>query len=194
VRIGHLQPVVRHDFTAQLVLYDRAPEGWTGESMEVLFTEAGPSVQGVFQVVFGPFEPNERPEQVLSMNLQPAVATSTSEITALPWSRLLRAAEALVTAQRRNSVQAWQDSAEAAQVAASQSDRRRKPRGRRPLGDDHYIKVARRYEQLLAEGDRHPVKTIANEYGVSRNTAAAWVDRARRRGLLGPAQHGQASA
>jgi hypothetical protein len=194
VDFGHLQPVARHDFTAQLVLCDGPRGGWGGETIDGLLGGVGPNFQAVFQVSFEPFGMNESPQRVLAMSLQPAVPSSGPEIAALPWARLLRAAEALVMAQQRNSVQEWQDAVEAAQRAAGQTDRRRKPRGRRPLGDDHYITVARRYEQLLASGDRHPVETIRKEYGVARSTAASWIRRARKRGLLGPPEHGKAKA
>jgi hypothetical protein len=200
MHVGHLQPVVRNDFTAQLVISDRPPGGWDGERIAGLFENvfAAQQIQGHLQIIFEPFDPDERPQRVVAMTFQPAVPTSTQEVAGLPWARLLRAAEALVMAQQRNSIQAWHDSARAAQIAVGSSDRPRIPRGRKPLGFDHYVKVARRYEQLCVEGGvagngkAAPVAQIAKEYDVNRNTARAWVNRARKKGLLGPASNGKA--
>lgn len=44
--------------------------------------------------------------------------------------------------------------------------------------------IAGRYRQIRAEGDPAPVKRIAEERSVSRNTAAGWLKQARARGLL----------
>jgi hypothetical protein len=114
-------------------------------------------------------------------------------MAAMPWTKLLRAAEALVMAQRRNSIQSWQDSAQvSAQVTGEPVYAQPKRKGRRPLGYEHYREVAEAYQRLCAEGHRAPVVAIAEHYSVGRNTAAAWVSRARKKGLLGPARKGKA--
>jgi hypothetical protein len=114
-------------------------------------------------------------------------------MAALPWTKLLRAAEALVMAQRRNSVQSWQDSAQVlAQVTGEPVYGQPKRKGRRPLGYEHYREVAELYQRLCAEGHRTPNVAIAEHYGVGPNAARTWVGRARKMHLLGPARRGKA--
>lgn len=47
--------------------------------------------------------------------------------------------------------------------------------------------VARSYRMNVAAGMRDPVASIARDHGVKQATAAGWVFRARKAGLLGPA-------
>ena len=56
--------------------------------------------------------------------------------------------------------------------------------GRKGHPPEFYERIARRYVDLRVSGDRHPVKTIADEEGQSRNTAAGWVKKARELGHL----------
>lgn len=196
--IGHLGPVPRNDFTARLTLWDRPSVEWAGEGLNGLFGIRGPEdpapvYQGELQVTFEPFEADERPRGVQNVVLQLAGSQPSQAIGTLPWARLLRAAEALVIAQRRNSVQDWLDTAQvAAEATGERVYRRPKPRGRKPLGHEHYERIAQRYQQLCAAGVRAPVAAIAKEEAVNSNTARAWVNRARKRGLLGPASNGRA--
>ena len=197
MEIGHLQPIPTPGFTARLGLWNGEPVGWAPEGLRPILglrapTGPEPYLQGIFEVAFEAFEDDARPEEIRSVVLQLQVPATAQETAALPWTRLLRAAEALVMAQRRNSIQTWQDSAEEAARAVGKPTYRRKPKGRRPLGYDHYREVAELYEQLCAKGHRAPVAKIAEDYSVGRNTAAAWVSRARKKGLLGPARSGKA--
>lgn len=59
--------------------------------------------------------------------------------------------------------------------------------GRRGHHPDFLDAIANRYRELRAQGERAPVKQIAIERGVSRNTAAGWIRQARQRVLLRPA-------
>lgn len=56
--------------------------------------------------------------------------------------------------------------------------------GRAGHGDAFYRDVARRYRDLQGADSAKPTQTIAEEAGVSRNTAAGWVRRAREQGFL----------
>ena len=64
----------------------------------------------------------------------------------------------------------------------------RRPDSRRPgragHGDAFHREVARRARELWDAGSRKATQTIAEEAGVSRNTAAGWVRRAREKGFL----------
>ena len=58
--------------------------------------------------------------------------------------------------------------------------------GRAGHGDAFYRDVARRYRDLRGAGSAKPTLTIADEFGVPRNTAAGWIRRAREQGFLRP--------
>jgi hypothetical protein len=55
---------------------------------------------------------------------------------------------------------------------------------RRGLGDDFDSLVAQSYGALVAEGERHPVKALAEMQPVDISTASRWIKEARRRGLI----------
>jgi hypothetical protein len=40
------------------------------------------------------------------------------------------------------------------------------------------------YEALVADGEKHPVKTLAEKHNVTISAASHWLREARRRGLL----------
>lgn len=56
--------------------------------------------------------------------------------------------------------------------------------GRRGRSDEFYSTVAITYHLLSADGDRHPIETMATEGEWSRDTVAGWIKEARSRGLL----------
>ncbi len=58
--------------------------------------------------------------------------------------------------------------------------------GRRGRTDEFYATVAVTYHLLSADGNRHPIETIATEGEWSRDTVAGWIKEARLRGLLLP--------
>jgi hypothetical protein len=55
---------------------------------------------------------------------------------------------------------------------------------RRGLGEDFYRQVARQYETLIAEDEKHPVKALAAMNYVTISTASRWISGARARGLI----------
>ena len=63
---------------------------------------------------------------------------------------------------------------------------------RRGLGDDFYGLVAQSYGALVAEGERHPVKALAEMQPVDISTASRWIKEAKRRGLIEEKEAGDA--
>jgi hypothetical protein len=55
---------------------------------------------------------------------------------------------------------------------------------RRGLGDDFYRRIARDYTTLVGQGERHPVKALAELHHVVISTASRWVKEARRRSYI----------
>lgn len=55
---------------------------------------------------------------------------------------------------------------------------------RRGLGDEFFKVVARGYTALVAEGEPHPVKALAEMHHVVISTASRWIKEARRRGYI----------
>lgn len=63
--------------------------------------------------------------------------------------------------------------------------------GRAGHDDAFYRERAERYRELRLAGSIRPTKDLAEEYAVSRNTAAGWINNARGRGLLAAARRGR---
>jgi hypothetical protein len=56
----------------------------------------------------------------------------------------------------------------------------------RPLPDDFFRRIADSYRELVADGEKHPVKAIAKLNSVTIGAASRWVKGARDRGFLLP--------
>jgi hypothetical protein len=56
----------------------------------------------------------------------------------------------------------------------------------RGLTDDFFRLIAATYDAMVAEGERYPVKAIAEAYHGSQSAASRWVTETRRRGYLPP--------
>lgn len=56
--------------------------------------------------------------------------------------------------------------------------------GRPPLEESHFALVARAYAWAWVAGVPNPTQFVADRYGVSHSTAAKWVAKSRRLGLL----------
>jgi hypothetical protein len=56
--------------------------------------------------------------------------------------------------------------------------------GRRGHGDDFYQAVAALYGALVAAGERHPVKALAESQPVTIAAASKWIKRARELGMI----------
>ena len=54
----------------------------------------------------------------------------------------------------------------------------------RGLGPDFYRAIGEHYNALVAEGERHPVKTLGEIHHVTISAASRWLKEARRRGFL----------
>jgi hypothetical protein len=193
VRIGQLHPRPGSDFAARFLLTDKpvGPPYAMGLPWEAAEVEAQALVQ--LKIEFEPFARDGRPERITRVALQPLAAMSAADFRQLPWSRLIRAAEALVAAQQRNTPEAWREfSAEADNATRDTSKPTYRRRGRRPHSHAHYYAIAQRYQQLCQAGDVAPVAHLAEEHNVNRSTAASWVKRSRALGFLGPARKGKA--
>lgn len=70
----------------------------------------------------------------------------------------------------------------------------RKPRQGSPITDEHLKKVAELYKKALrTKGPRKaPTEAVAMQMHASRSTAGRWVEKAREKGFLEPAQRGKA--
>lgn len=79
----------------------------------------------------------------------------------------------------------WFDAVEVGGTAADQ------PRRRNRITPEHMLAVAKRYANADAKGEP-PTRAVAAHFDVPHSTAAKWVGRARKQGLL-PAIEGGAS-
>ena len=64
--------------------------------------------------------------------------------------------------------------------------------GRKGRSDDHYLPIAIRYADLIAQGDRSPVETLASQLKLRPAQARDLIHEARVRGLLTKGQRGRA--
>ncbi len=132
---------------------------------------------------------------------------TASQLSRLPWTRLIRMAKserslqlnAVVNPDKLEHDGASSTLRRLAQAKASVAEeltamgesvnrvKRRPGRGGHP--DEFYEAIALRYSALVAEGVTNPVQVIAEEESnrkesVSRNTVSTWIKRCRERGLL----------
>lgn len=123
-----------------------------------------------------------------------------SDLSRLPWSKLLAAADAAIrrppvelmkteTGEVLVKDEVMETSGEA--LSALLGPKPKRP-GRPRVPDEHYARIARRYLELRASGTTNPVAVIAKEEGAPRDTAATWVKRARAKGFLPPARPNRA--
>jgi hypothetical protein len=54
----------------------------------------------------------------------------------------------------------------------------------RGLSPDHYVHVARVFNAIVAEGEPHPVKALAQYFHTDISNASRWVKECRRRDLI----------
>jgi hypothetical protein len=71
-------------------------------------------------------------------------------------------------------------------VRAAATVLRQDGRPGRGLSPDFIRLIAQQYEARVAEGDKHPIKTLADMYHVTPSPASRWVTRARDLGYLPP--------
>lgn len=136
---------------------------------------------------------DRRQDRPVSVTVSSGAGLRPSDMRRLPWHSWFWFADVArreMTADADGSI-ALTDAAVAFADADSLQPAQRRP-GRRGHPDEHYQRIARRYEELVATGVRSPTAAIAKESVVSRDTAAGWVAGARKRGYLPPARPGRA--
>lgn len=125
-------------------------------------------------------------EEIVSASIRPVEERPTGEfLRRFPWSQWTRAAEAL-----------WRLSEEASGWSVLSSDIHLEvgiPEARRGYPEEHWVAVADAYREAASRGSRTPTRLVADLWGINRNTAAAWVRKCRRLGLLPEARPGRAS-
>jgi hypothetical protein len=112
------------------------------------------------------------------------------DLRRLPWSRLLRAAEAYWRAQRVRTADAYYEAVRA-EWAVHDGDTSRRP-GRPALSKSFYHGVAVQYDELVKQGVRDPVQRIAAARNQDRSTVAGWIRKARAHSFLPEARRGRA--
>jgi hypothetical protein len=125
-------------------------------------------------------------DEVIAVRIHPAEERPTGEyLRRFPWSQWTRAAEAL-----------WRLNTDASGWSVLSSDLHTPVEAketRRGYPDELWAAVADAYREAAAKGSRAPTATVAELWGIKRNTAAAWVRKCRQLGLLPEARPGRAS-
>jgi hypothetical protein len=125
-------------------------------------------------------------DEIVAVRIHPAEERPTGEyLRRFPWSQWTRAAEAL-----------WRMGTEASGWSVLSSDLHTSveaTEARRGYPDEHWMAVADAYREAASKGSRAPTATVADIWGIKRNTAAAWVRKCRQLGLLPEARPGRAS-
>jgi hypothetical protein len=116
-----------------------------------------------------------------------------SELRRMAWSSWFEIADAALRLGRASPAEVEQANEALAEVILrSVGAQPTKRPGRRGNPKELYVNVARRYSELRRAGERAPIKVIAAEHYVSRNTAAGWIREARTRNLLPSPRVGRA--
>jgi hypothetical protein len=86
----------------------------------------------------------------------------------------------------------------ALRAAAPEAEPRPAParprRGRPPLDDEHYRKVALTYLDALNRAPGRPIPWMAEKFGYEASTVRGWISEARKRAFLTPGTRGKAGA
>jgi transposase-like protein len=112
-------------------------------------------------------------------------ALTVSHLRSLPLARWQRAARAKATEELRGTAGPLAEHAREMEGVLSGQRQSRDMRAIRAAA--HLIEVAGEYRDNLKAGLPDPVAEIARQHGVNPSTARAWVFRARKAGILGPA-------
>lgn len=189
-KLGYLEP--RFEYPDTVVLpFNPAPAGQSPEDR--LFGGSYLTAETELRVRFGTDDDGNATDRVVEVALTHPDGLTATELRDFPWARWLRA----VTAEARMAFafsldardEAWDARAQANAVTKLPEPGSRP--GKRGHGPEHWQWVAARYRELTTGGSHRPVAAIAEERGVSANTAAGWVSRCRKLGLLPPARHGK---
>lgn len=122
--------------------------------------------------------------RVTSLRLT-GIPVSASELSRIPWARLVAAAEASKRHTRSGKV------GDLSGLLSSMDDVIKAPPrpGRKGHAAEHYQRVAARYNALKAAGEPYPIKTMTREWSaagepVSPHTVSTWVKKCQDLGLV----------
>jgi hypothetical protein len=149
------------------------------------------------------FDPDSDPPTIKELSLRPDPSYERivpSDLKRFAWDQWIRAAETIHTTPQpsifmppgedfrdRQSAyeQTWSKYHASLQAAVGHPG----SRGRDPR---HYQQIAALYQNLVADGERAPIKRLAEDLGVKRNTVSGWIKQARKRGYLPEGTRGRA--
>lgn len=77
-------------------------------------------------------------------------------------------------------------------IRSAGNERMRRAKRGVPVTDEQIAQIAEDYLRAVDQSQKAPVATLAKTHNVSVSTIHRWLDRARKKGLLGPATHGKA--
>ncbi len=181
--IGHFLPQVDGDSATVVVrLLDRSENLRDDSWSAIRGPRTSASVLGTATIVLelDPGDPSMPTGRATEVGLQMSDALDSEQLRTFPWRRVIAAAAATYRARHSNSLDVWRAATEAS--SPTQPAARRPGRPGKSLAD--YQLVADRYRALVQQGETAPTTRIAQEFVVSRSTAASWVRRARQHGLL----------
>ena len=147
------------------------------------------------------FRPDLEPPVIEEIKLEVVPGEESlipSELKRFAWDRWISGAETIHRAGQpplfqpagefRESMaayqQAWSEYHAALQAAVGHP-------GSRGRDDEHYQRIAALYRNLAGEGERAPIRKLADDLGVKRNTVSGWIKEARKRGFLPKGSRGR---
>lgn len=152
---------------------------------------------GTLQIEFDPGADDEFTVTGVWLTTQDKL--TPTDLKRFAWDRWIKAAETIIKTpkpeifltggdlreSRHRYLQEWAKYSTSVQAAVGRP-------GMRGHGAEHYQRVASLYQSLFADGESSPIKRMANDLGVSRNTVSGWVARARKDGYLPKGRQGKA--
>lgn len=150
-----------------------------------------------FQVWWDPKDPTS--DRVLGVMLVLPDGLTPTKLQRFAWAKWLAVADTSRRAVQVTNMSELNDVVQMSDAIHAATHDRRLPRGlvgtkkgRRGLPDEHYQRIAHRYQELRMSGDRSPCKTISEEESVNVNTVRTWISTARKRHFLAPGRPGRA--
>jgi hypothetical protein len=150
-----------------------------------------------FQVWWDPKDPSS--DRVLGVMLVLPDGLTPTKLQRFAWAKWLAVADTSRRAVRVTNMEELNDVVQMSDAIHAATHGVRPPRGvvgtkkgRRGHPDEHYQRIAHRYQELRMGGDLSPAKTIAIEESFNVNTVRTWISTARKRHFLPPGRPGRA--